>query len=208
MKICNTCMEYHTDVIGRANTEIEECSVQECEIGHPKMKPQLSKKIIKILDQVKAKTINIDGPEWGWAYIAPSYSVYYWWLESCDLSPCDHCDTKRPDHSKACDIHYEPWMWIEDIEAWMGGLINFGGSRQARNCGGDGGLVNSKRNGECLKKYSDAPEVWKDGWLWGRVANTNVTDCIFRCQYILLDYVPVETKYTLIEKICRRLRIH
>jgi hypothetical protein len=221
MKICTACKEYHTEIIEKENSEIEECSVEKCEIGHPKMKPQLPKTLIELTDQLKAETaqlkirtaqlkveitLNMD-PQWGWAYIAPSHSVHYWWLWGDDKAECDYCDTKRPDDSKACDIHYEPWMWIEDIGAWIGGLLNFGGSRPAENCGGDGGVVNSRRDGVCLRKYADAPEVWGDRWLWARFASTYVTDCIFRNQYIILDYIPTESGYNWIEKIRRILRI-
>jgi hypothetical protein len=69
-------------------------------------------------------------------------------------------------------------------------LINFGGCEPAKNCGGNCGLVNSKRNGKCLRKYDEAPEVFKTGWIYCLYVNTGIKDCLRRTQYMILDYKP------------------
>ena len=209
MKICEECQKYHVEIIEKnceKGIEIEDCCFDECESGHPTFRPELPENLQNMTGKLTEKTSHVEGPEWGWVYLF-TYKSYYWWLSCSDLGQ-GYCSKKRPDDSEMCDIHYEPWLWVDNLEAWVGGLIDFGGGRPAHNCGGDGGQVNSKRNGECLVHYEDAPEVWEDGWLWCSHAETGVTDCIYRTQYMVLDYVPVERKRCLLESLLRIFRLH
>lgn len=196
MKICEECITCHVEIVEESRKkglEITECCFEECEVGHPLCKPELPEELQSMTDKMKEKTDHLGSSLWGWVYLSLTLETYYWWLRYSDLTP-GYCSTTRPSDSEVCDIHYEPWIWVRDVKAWFGGLVNFGGCRPARNCGGDGGQVNSKRKGKCLEHYKDAPEVWNNGWLWCSYANTEVTDCIFRTQYMILDYYPVKER--------------
>jgi hypothetical protein len=207
MKICGVCIIHHKEMIEenrKKGTEITECCFEACEVGHPHFTPELPEKLKALTDHLKEKTDHLEGSPWGWIYLFSSGKVYYWWLRCSDLEQ-GRCSTKRPSDSEMCDLHVEPWVYVHDLEAWFGGLINFGGCRPAQNCGGDCGLVNSKRGGACLRYFSEAPEIWDDGWLWCSYSNTGVTDCIFRTQYMIEDYLPGERKKPGLYKRLRRL---
>ncbi|MBU7016624.1 MAG: hypothetical protein HXS44_03895 [Theionarchaea archaeon] len=194
MKICEICITNHIEIVEENREkgyEITECCFEECEVGHPRFIPELPEELVALTERMKERTDHLESSPWGWVYIYSSEGVYYWWLRCSDLRP-DHCSFERPSDSDTCDIHVEPWVYVDDLKAWFGGLINFGGCRPAQNCGGNGGLVNSKRNGACLRYYFEAPEIWDDGWLWCSYSNTGVTDCIFRTQYMIEDYLPGE----------------
>lgn len=95
----------------------------------------------------------------------------------------------QPSDTTNCDIHYEPYIWIYDLAEWYGGLVDFGGCVAAANCGGDCGQVNSKRNHICLRRFSEAPEVFQSRDLWCLYENTGVLDCLNRVQYMVKDYI-------------------
>lgn len=204
MKVCGECQKLHMKFIEeerKKGIEIVECCFEECELGHPTFRPELPAGLKAMSGRLKEKAAYMEGPQWGWVYLHQSFGgVWYFWYRCSDLKQ-GHCSLERPDDSETCDIHYEPWMWVDDLKAWYGGLVNFGGCRPAENCGEDCGKVNSKRNGVCLQMYSEAPEVWDGGWLWCRYSNTGVTDCIFRTQYMVEDYLPLEKKPSWLERL-------
>lgn len=206
MKICGECMNLHAELVAerRKGTDVIECSLEECEAGHLTFRPELPEELKAKTDELKEKTSKLEGFLWGWIYLCPSLAFYFWYY-CANLQP-GYCSVERPSDSETCDIHFEPWIWIDDLKGWYGGLINFGGCRPAKNCGGDCGLVNSKRNGICLRYYDEAPEMWKDGWLWCLYSNTGVTDCIHRTQYMVEDYYPIRRKWSVIELLSRLFR--
>ncbi len=195
MRLCNGCLKRYGKSIKKIlGVEVSECKFQECEFGHPTFKPELPYELANKTAEFKERTKDKGSSTWGWVYFYPSYGdVWYWWLSSGDT--CDGigsiiCFPWRPSDETNCDIHYEPWIWIDDLQDWFGGLVNFGGCNPAINCGGDCGKVNSKREGTCLRRYNQAPEVFQDGWLWCLYDATGIPDCVRRTQYMVLDYIP------------------
>ena len=134
MKICEECQKYHVEIIEKnceKGIEIEDCCFDECESGHPTFRPELPENLQNMTGKLTEKTSHVEGPEWGWVYLF-TYKSYYWWLSCSDLGQ-GYCSKKRPDDSEMCDIHYEPWLWVDNLGAWVGGLIDFGGGRPAHN---------------------------------------------------------------------------
>ena len=208
MKICSECMNLHAERVEMERSkgiDVVECCFEECEAGHSTYRPELPEELRVQTDELREKTFTPEGPSWGWVYLSPSLGAFYFWYWCADLQQ-GYCSMERPKDSETCDVHFEPWIWIKDLKGWYGGLINFGGCRPAQNCGGDCGLVNSKRDGSCLRYYDEAPEVWRDGWLWCLYSNTGVTDCIYRTQYMVEDYLPIRRKWRIVEILSRLLR--
>lgn len=193
MKICAECHKYDSERVEKfrkAGIKITKCKLEECEMRHPNFRPKLPKELAGKTEERREKTKHIKGSTWGWVYFDHSaLKVWYWWLFCDDLSE-GTCSLWQPSDEVTCDIHYEPPIYINDLGSWFAGLVNFGGCRPATNCGGDCGQVNSKRNGVCLRRYSEAPEVFVDGWLWCLYDATGIRDCLLRTQYMILDYTP------------------
>lgn len=194
MKLCSGCRKQHEGVLKKLlKVEIVECKIEECEFGHSRFRPELPKELAEKTEELKEKTKHIKGSTWNWVYIdaPPIPLAWYRYLDCEDRTPpWWQCQPWQPSDTTKCDIHYEPWVYVNDLQEWFGGLVNFGGCNSAANCGGECGLVNSKRNGACLKKYNEAPEVFVDGWLWCLHDATGISDCLRRTQYMVLDYIP------------------
>jgi hypothetical protein len=146
--------------------EITECKLEECEFGHPKYRPDLPKELAAKTEVLREKTKHIKGSTWGWVYIDAGGTAWYYWYDCDTRTPTRLCRPWQPSDIDTCDIHYEPGIYIYDLGAWYGGLVNFGGCVPAVNCGGDCGQVNSKRKHVCLRRFSEAPEVFQRRNLW------------------------------------------
>lgn len=192
MKLCPNCLKEYGKMLKKSGIKIIESTVEECEMGHPRFVPELPKNKVEVLKKDIKHTQTSKNSKWGLIYIYTDFPFipWYWWIDWETREPLYGCRPWRPDENKACDIHYEPWVYIPELKGWYGGLINFGGCEPAKNCGGNCGLVNSKRNGKCLRKYDEAPEVFKTGWIYCLYVNTGIKDCLRRTQYMILDYKP------------------
>ncbi len=135
MKQCRSCRKQHEEYLKKLlKVEIEECRIEECEFGHPQFKPELPKELAEKTEELRRKTKEIKGSTWGWVYInAPPFPLaWYWWIDCKTKEPVSVCRPWRPSDTENCDIHYEPWIWIQDLQGWFGGLVNFGGCEPAK----------------------------------------------------------------------------